>query len=71
MYNLKLVLKNYKTISNNLKYTKGAFRTQTSEKKILYDNSQRPRDVNSFRKKALPLMLDQTLNAPLHSQVNI
>ena len=67
MYKLKLVLKIQKTIENNLKYPKGTFRTQTSENKILRENSQRPRAVNSFHKKAPPLMLDQTPNTPLHS----
>ena len=47
------------------------FRTQTSEMEILRKNSQRPRVVNSFHKKAPPPMLDYTLNTPLHSQVNI
>ena len=57
MYKLKLVLKILKAIYNNLKYPKGAFRTQTSEK-ILCKNSQRPRAINSFHKKAPPPMLD-------------
>ena len=67
MYKLKLVLKIQKTIYNNLKHPKGAFRTETFEKKILRQNSQPPRAVNSFHKKAPPTMLEWTLNAPLHS----
>ena len=66
MYKLKLVLQIQKTIYNNSKYPKDAFRTQTSTKKILRENSQRPRAVNSFHKKAPQPMLDQTLKAPVH-----
>ena len=40
-----------KTIWNNLKYPRGVFRTQTSENKILRENSQQPRAINSFHKK--------------------
>ena len=39
MYKLELVIKIEKEIQNNLKHPKGAFRTQTSEKKILRENS--------------------------------
>ena len=64
MYKLKLVFKICKTIYNNLKYPKGAFRTQTSEQKILREKSQRPRAVNFFHKNVPPPILDQTLSAP-------
>ena len=64
MYKLKLALKTQKTIQNNLKHPRGAFRIQASQKKNLRENSQRPRAVNSFHKKALPPILNQTLNTP-------
>ena len=62
MYKIKLVLKIQETIKNNLKYPRGAFRTQTSETEIFHKNSQQPRAVNSFHRKTPPPMLDQTLN---------
>ena len=67
MYMLKLVIEIQKTIENNLKYPKGAYRTQTSEKKILRENSQQSRVMNFFDRKAPPPMLEYILNAPLHS----
>ena len=55
MNKLKLVLKIQEAIENNLKIPKDAFRTQTSQKKILRKNSQRTRAANSFHKKKFHL----------------
>ena len=39
MYEIKVVFKNYKTFSSNLKYPRGSFRTQTTETEIFHKNS--------------------------------
>ena len=44
---------------------------QTSETEIFREDSQRLRDANHFYKNAPSQTLDQTLNTPLHPQVNI